>query len=259
LQNPSLELTDVSKRFEGASLVSRLATFGQGRLRAVEALRGVSMRVEPGEVVGLLGPVGSGKSTLLRCAAGLIKPDAGLVRVGGADPAALAAPARGAIGLVGRDDRTFLPRLSATANLEIYAALHGLGGAVAAERIRDVLHAARLHEAAREQVGTYSDGMRQRLAIARALLGRPALLLIDDAAGGLEKGVRGVVHAVIAQLAAEDGVAVLLATHDLAEAQYVCTRLVLLDEGRVVADGEYLAVEEQAEALSRRDRQEAGA
>lgn len=254
-----LEIRGLTKRFAGAGPLLRALSLGRARHRAVDALDGVDVDVARGEIVAVLGPNGSGKSTLLRCAAGLIVPSAGTVRVNGHDPAAIGTPLRGRIGLVARDDRSFDYRLTGTENLHFFGLLQGLRQNEIRARVTEVLGLVRLRDAASQPFRTYSTGMRQRLAVARALLGEPRLLLLDEASSGLDPGMRGVFHDVIERLAAETGVGVLLATHDLAEAQYLCSRVLLLDGGRLAGQGDYLAVEPMAEALFRRNRNEAEA
>lgn len=254
-----LDIQGLTKRFAGAGLLLRALSLGRARHRDIVALDGVDVRVERGEIVAVLGPNGSGKSTLLRCAAGLIVPTAGTVRVTGHDPAAIGTQLRGHIGLVARDDRSFDFRLTGIENLEFFSLLQGIGQSEIHARVSDALALVRLRDAGAQPFRTYSTGMRQRLAVARALLGEPKLLLLDEASSGLDPGMRGVFHDVIERLAAETGVGVLVATHDLAEAQYLCSRVLLLDGGRVAGQGDYLTVEPMAEALFRRNRNEAEA
>lgn len=251
-----LEFSGVHKRYDGDGPWARLLTLGRANRAPVEALRGVDLVVERGEIVGLLGPNGSGKTTLLRLACGLVRASAGSVRCLGEDPSAPSSAVRARIGLVAREDRSFNLRLGGRQNLEFYAALRQLSGAQRRERVAEVLRQAGLESVADRPVGSYSSGMRQRLSIARALLAEPDVLLLDEATAGLDPGRRDAFYALINALAANAKTGVLHATHDLTEAQYFCTRVALLDGGRVVASGDYLRVEPAAEAVFRRESQE---
>lgn len=246
-----LAISDVRKRFEPTGTLTRLLSLGRTRGRAVDALRGVNLQVDAGEIVGLLGPNGSGKTTLIRCAAGLIRPDAGTVIALGANPAEDSHAVRGRIGLVLRDDRSFAWRLTGRDNLLFFARLQGIAPRHVDGRVRDVLEATSLDPVAEQPVRTWSTGMRQRLAVARALLGDPELLLMDEASSGLDPGRRDTFYSFLSTIVTERRIGVLYATHDLTEAQYLCDRVVLLDEGTVAAEGAYLDVEPSAEALFR--------
>src|ERR1700761_8057686 len=173
------------------------------------AVRDVSLTVKAGSIHGLVGPNGSGKSTILRSVLGLVWPDAGQVEVLGGDRAAAAARAEGGLaGLV--DDPRFYPYLSARANLALLARLDG-----GAEPDLDALLArAGLADAAKQKVGGFSLGMRQRLGLAAALMRRPAVLLLDEPANGLDPTGADELWQVVRELAS-DGTAVLLSSHDL--------------------------------------------
>lgn len=254
MRDPALDIAQLSKRFAPTGGLLRWLTRGRGQRTPTVALDRIDLTVQSGEIVGVLGPNGSGKSTLLRCAAGLVVPDSGSVRVLGADPGRVGSTIRGRVGLVGRDDRSFDFRLTGRQNLEFFGRLQNAAGDALDARIREVIALTRLRDVADMPFRTYSTGMRQRLAVARAVLGYPALLLLDEASSGLDPGKRAALYAVLKHLADNTGVAVVLATHDLTEAQYLCSRLIVLDAGRIAAEGEYLAVEPVAEELFARDR-----
>jgi ABC-type multidrug transport system ATPase subunit len=222
-------------------------------------LRDVSFTLDPGEVLGVLGPARSSKSTLLRVAAGLIRPASGSVRVEGEDPTRVHTAVRGRIGLAGSHDRSFNPRLSARENLEFFARLHGFASRSAAEEaIAGALEAMDLGGALTRPVGAFPTGLLLRLSIARALLGRPKLLLLDEPTSGLEHGRRDRFYALLGEMAGVRGMGLVWATRDLTEAQYLCSRVLLIDEGRISRDGLYLEVEPHAEALFRRESAEGG-
>ncbi len=253
-----LSVQGLHKQYEPPGLLGRLLSFGRGRATAMHALAGVDLTVQRGEIVGLLGPNGSGKSTLLRCASGLLTPTSGTVRVDGQDPARVHTTLRGHIGLVVRDDRSFNHRLTGRQNLAFFAALQGVPRDRVEARCRHLLTSLHLTSVADRPFRFYSSGMKQRLSVARALLGEPSLLLMDEATAGLDPGKRSAFYDLLQKLIRERDIGVLYATHDLTEAQYLCTRVALLDEGRMVAEGDYLEVEPTAEALFRREATEEG-
>ncbi len=243
----------MSKEFAGASLVTRLLTLGRDSRRAARALHDVSLTADSGEIVGVLGPHGSGKSTLLRCIAGLVRPSSGMVTVAGHTPWGLATDIRGRIGWMPGLDAGFHNRLTGRENLAFYAELHGFSQKTLSGRVVEVMQEVSLMAHVDRNYALYTPGMRARLSLARALLGRPSVLLIDELSPSLEPIVRDALHTSITRLAREQGVAVVMSTSDLTEAQYICDRLLVLDEGQVVARGAYMAVEARAEALFRRD------
>jgi heme ABC exporter ATP-binding subunit CcmA len=199
------------------------------------ALRGVSFDLAEGEAVSLVGANGAGKTTLLRVLAGLARPSGGAVLLNGrdrwsskTDPAAV----RRRVGYVAHDTMLY-EDLSAAANLHLYARLYDLPDGES--RAADLLDRPGLAEQRRERVRAYSHGMRQRLALARALLHRPSLLLLDEPAAGLDADGASLLGALIAERVGE-GCAVLLATHDLDRALAASRRVLVLAGGRLVAD-----------------------
>jgi ABC-2 type transport system ATP-binding protein len=195
------------------------------------AVRNVSLEVRAGSIHGLVGPNGSGKSTILKSILGLVQADAGMIEVLGVDRATAAARAEGGLaGLV--DDPRFYPYLSARANLALLARLDG------GERsdLDAVLERAGLANAARQKVGGFSLGMRQRLGLAAALMRRPGVLLLDEPANGLDPAGADELWQVAHELAA-DGTAVLLSSHDLVAIDDICTELTVLRAGEVAWSG----------------------
>jgi ABC-2 type transport system ATP-binding protein len=199
-----------------------------GRIVAVDS---VDLTVHPGDVYGYLGPNGAGKTTSLRMMLGLIRPTAGSVRLFGRDPLASVRALEGVAGFV--EEPRFYPYLSAQTNLELLAAFDGDG---AAGRIGEVLDVVELADRARDRVGGYSHGMRQRLGIAAALLRRPRLLLLDEPTTGLDPAGMRDIRTLIRRLAGR-GITVLLSSHQLVEVEEVCNRVAIIRSGRVVFEG----------------------
>jgi len=205
----------------------------QRRFGATEALRGVSLSVQPGTIHALLGPNGAGKTTLLRILTGLVDPTEGHVLAGGIPVEQLGTRAfRKMFGLVPSGDRSFYLRISGLENLVFFARLYGLRKARAFRRAWACLADVGLTEAARKPVGLYSHGMQKRLSVARALLADPPLLFVDEATHDLDpEGARRVQD--LAAAAAERGTAVFWATQRLEEIRGFAHRVTLLDQGRV--------------------------
>ena len=200
----------------------------------VEAVRGISFEVRSGEVFGLLGPNGAGKTTTLGVLTTLVQPSGGTAMVGGHNVVADPLAARGSIGVVFQDsvlDNEF----SGEANLRLHARLWRVRDADA--RIAALLDAVGLAERASDSVRTYSGGMRRRLGIARALLGRPSVLFLDEPTLGLDPIVRQELWHTVSMLREREQVTVLLSTHYLEEAQTVCDRVAIIDQGKIIALG----------------------
>jgi ABC-2 type transport system ATP-binding protein len=206
----------------------------------VDALRGVSLSVAPGEVVGLVGPNGAGKTTLLKIIATLLEPTRGRVEVDGYDVVRQPHRVRGRIGLVLAEDRGMYWRLSGQANLEFFGVLAGLPRDVARGRATELLE--QLDLAGRDKLlFGYSSGMRARLNIARALLAEPPLLVLDEPTRSLDPLASGLLGDLLRELAS-GGRAVLLSSHRLDEVAAVCDRVVVMLDGRVRYDGSTAAV-----------------
>jgi ABC-type multidrug transport system ATPase subunit len=210
----SVRLTDVSRHF--------------GRRRALAKL---SLTARAGEIVGLLGPNGAGKSTLLGVLATLVTPNTGDVLYGDRNAHGWGPALRMHIGLLAHELHLYA-ELTARQNLTFFAELHGLE---AAKVVPAALERAGLGDRADDDVSGFSRGMRQRLALERALLHRPRLVLFDEPFTGLDDRSVGVVSGRLRGLAAE-GAIVLLATHDLDLADGLVTRVALIRDGRLLAD-----------------------
>jgi ABC-2 type transport system ATP-binding protein len=207
------------------------------RYKEVTAVDRIDLNVHSGDVYGFLGPNGAGKTTTLRMALGLIMPTAGTVELFGRDPVREGARAlEGVAGFV--EAPRFYPYLTARKNLELLAALDGdvAGSSRRSASIGEVLDVVELAPRAGHRVGGYSHGMRQRLGIAAALLRSPRLLILDEPATGLDPAGMRDMRALIRRLG-DDGITVLLSSHQLPEVQELCDRVAIVDRGKVVYEG----------------------
>ncbi|RLC98262.1 MAG: heme ABC exporter ATP-binding protein CcmA [Chloroflexi bacterium] len=196
------------------------------------ALVGVDLGVDAGEFVTLVGPNGAGKTTLLRILATLTKPTKGSVRIAGLDPVKNGEQARRLIGFLSHHTLLY-DDLTAEQNLNFYAQMYDLDNASA--RIADLLEQVRLTARRRDLVRTFSRGMQQRLSVARAVLHRPQVLLLDEPYTGLDPNAAQVLTDLLAELAGE-GCTVLLTTHNLERGLALGQRMLVLSQGRVVYD-----------------------
>jgi putative ABC transport system ATP-binding protein len=220
---PLIELRDVTRRYDDGP----------------PALRELSLSVRPGESVAILGPSGSGKSTLLNLVAGLDRPSSGTVTVDGVavdrlGEAASARYRRARIGLVFQFFN-LLDDLTVADNVMLPAQLAGMARATAQRRATELLTVLGVDRHAAAYPGRLSGGERQRVAVARALMNRPALLLADEPTGALDTAAGEDVQRLLTELHA-DGQTIVLVTHDLALAERCATRTVQLRDGRVAAD-----------------------
>lgn len=202
----------------------------------VVAVDQVSLEVEVGEVFGFLGHNGAGKTTTVRLLNGVLAPDAGRVRVLGMDPVSDGPTLRMRTGVL-TETPSLDERLTGRDNLEIYAELYGVPRETLSSRVERLLEDFELAHRADERVGGYSRGMKQRLALARALLHQPEILFLDEPTAGLDPVASHRVHELIARLSQEEQRTVFLCTHNLAEAQKLCSRVAVLEQGRLVAMG----------------------
>jgi ABC-2 type transport system ATP-binding protein len=199
-----------------------------------EALRGVDLEVQRGEIFGLLGPNGAGKTTLVKILSTLLTPSSGTARVLGLDVVAESAKLRPRIGLVLGGERGVYTRVSARENLRYFADLYGLPPAHRAARIQQVLDRVGLTENADRRVEEYSRGMKQKLHIARGILHEPEMLFLDEPTIGLDPKSARETRKLIRGLVA-DGVTIFLTTHYMFEAEELCGRVAVLTKGRIVA------------------------
>lgn len=199
------------------------------------ALDGISFDVRPAEIFGLLGPNGSGKTTLFRILSTLMVPSSGSALIAGFDPAKQPNQVRRRIGVVAQAQSVDL-KLTARENLMHQGHLYGLSGARLKHRIAEMLERVALSDRADDLVETFSGGMQRRVELAKGLMHRPSVLLLDEPTTGLDPGARRDLWLYLDSLRAQEGVTVLVTTHLMEEAER-CDRLAILSHGKVVALG----------------------
>jgi len=211
--------------------------FKKRRARRVQALRGVSFSVEEGEIYGILGPNGSGKSTLVRILATLLLPDRGTAKVMGYDVVRHPKQVRELIHRVSTE-AAFFKKLSPLENLLYGARLYGVPGRKVLKRARALLGELGIpRDRQVRPMEQLSRGQQQKVAVVRALLIPPPVLLLDEPTTGLDPRSKLEVQGLVQTLRKENGTTVLLTTHDMEEADRLCDRVAILDEGRLVAEG----------------------
>lgn len=222
--NAILSLKDVCKRYRGR-----------------EALKGISLNLYPGELLGFFGPNGAGKTTMIRCISRLLRADSGEITLGfrlptepsGIDSDDTLHQVR--LGVVPQNLAIY-PDLTVQQNLEVFGRLEGVARDELQQRIREVLVWAALADRTRSLAKTLSGGMQRRLNIACSVLHRPGVLLLDEPTVGVDPQSRERIYAMLKELT-EQGAAVLLTTHQLEEVETRCDRIVVMDHGTIVADG----------------------
>jgi ABC-2 type transport system ATP-binding protein len=200
-----------------------------------EAVRSLSFHVSPGEIFGLLGPNGAGKTTTIGMIAGVVPSGGGTIRLNGEDATACGRRVRRKLGLVPQTIALY-PALTARENLAFFGKIYGLPKAALSPRIDSLLGLAGLTGRRDEAISSFSGGMKRRLNLACALVHEPALLLLDEPTVGVDPQSRERIYDAMGELAAS-GLALLLTTHYLEEAERLCHRLAIMDEGRIVAEG----------------------
>jgi ABC-2 type transport system ATP-binding protein len=199
-----------------------------GQRRAVDH---VSLRIEKGETFGLLGPNGAGKTTMISMLVGLLMPDAGFAKVADLDPTT--APARLRLG-VAPQSLSLYDDLSAAENLRFFGQIYGLSGGHLQQRLEWALDFAGLRERQRDRVRTFSGGMKRRLNIAVALIHEPQVLLLDEPTVGVDPQSRNHMLDGVQKLA-DEGLTIVYTTHYMEEAQRLCSRVAIMDQGRLLA------------------------
>jgi len=201
----------------------------------VEALRGVSLRIEEGEFFGLLGPNGAGKSTLIHCITGLARPSSGSVHVFGHDAVHNYRRAREAVALAPQEINLDI-FLTLEETLDLHGGYFGMSRADRRARAAELLEAFSLTEKRHERTRTLSGGMKRRLTLARALMHRPRLLILDEPTAGVDIELRLELWNYIERINSE-GTSILLTTHYLEEAERLCDRIAFINHGEIAAQG----------------------
>jgi ABC-2 type transport system ATP-binding protein len=207
-------------------------TYPQSR---TPALASFSLSIESGEIVGLLGPNGAGKTTAISLLTGLLSPDSGSVRICGIDLFKNPGRALQWIGLVPQHIALY-PRLTAAENLSYFGRMYRLGGRELKERVDACLETVGLSNSANIRVEAFSGGMKRRANLAVALMHRPRLLFLDEPTAGVDPQSRNMILDRISVLS-RTGVGMLYTTHYIEEAERICSRITVIDEGRTIAQG----------------------
>lgn len=218
-QAPALELEQLAKRYP----------------TGVDALRGVSLQIAPGECFGLLGPNGAGKSTLIHCVTGLATPTSGVVRVFGNDAVHNYAAARAAVGLAPQDINLD-QFLTVFETLDFHGGYFGMSRRDRAERADELIDAFSLTDKRDDRTRFLSGGMKRRVVLARALMHRPKLLILDEPTAGVDVELRLELWHYVRKVN-DEGTTVLLTTHYLEEAEELCDHIAFIDHGSLVAQG----------------------
>lgn len=199
------------------------------------ALNRINIKIHPGELFGLLGPNGSGKTTMIKCLSTILIPDEGTALVNGFDISKETSLVRASLGMVVGGERTLYWKLTARDNLMYFASLYKMQKKQAKKRIKELLENFDLSSRADERLEDYSTGMRQKVAIARALLHNPPILLLDEPTLGLDPNFSRQIRSQIKELSAKHGKTVLLTTHYMDEAEQLCDRVAFINDGNIIA------------------------
>jgi ABC-2 type transport system ATP-binding protein len=247
-----VEVEHLTKVFIKSRSLRELALRPFRRGERITAIDDVNLGVRAGEILGLLGPNGAGKTTLLKILTGLLVPTRGHGRVAGHDVVRDPTQVRRCLGFVTSEERSFYWRLSGRENLHFFGRLSNLSGHRLRSRCQELLEQVELEEAADRRFMTYSSGMKQRLAVARALLHDPKVVIMDEPTRSLDpsssRHLRRFIHET---LSVQEGKTILLATHNLEEAESLCGRIAIISRSRIRRVG---TVEEIRAKESPRDR-----
>ena len=225
MDQQAVEAEEIRRVFEGR---------GKRKGDPVVALDSVSLTIPRGEIHGLLGPNGAGKTTLVKILSTVLLPTSGRARVLGRDVVSETRAVRPLIGIVFGGERGLYGRLTGRQNLEYWGALYRLSRGEIGRRTQQLLERVGLAERADEKVETYSRGMKQRLHLARGLIGDAKVLFLDEPTTGMDPLGAREFRRLVSELRGE-GRTILLATHDMVEAETVCDRVTLIDRGRIIA------------------------
>ena len=234
---PAVEIRDLVKDFK--------TSFRRKPLRAVD---GVSIRIMPGEVYGLIGPNGSGKSTTMKALLGLVAPTSGNCAIFGKD--SLKVDSRNEVGFL-PENPYFYKHLSGAETLRFYGKLCGIGGKVLTERVNELLALVDLENARDRRIGGYSKGMLQRIGLAQALIQEPRLVILDEPTAGVDPVGSRQIRDLILKLR-DRGITVFLCSHLLEQVQEVCDHVGIIFQGRMIREGrleELISIEDQTDIV----------
>ena len=233
----SIETYDITKKFalQKGFTEFLMHPFRKDELLAVEK---VNIKIGKGELFGILGPNGAGKTTLIKLLCTLILPTEGTAYVNGYDVAEDSGRVRKSIGFITTDERSFYWRLTGRQNLKFFASLHNYYSDTARKRIDELLNTVGLTDRADDKFLSYSTGMKQRMAIARGLLNDPEVVFMDEPTKGLDpRRAQNLREFVKEHIVKEQGKTVFLSTHHLGEAEQLCNRIAIIDEGEIKVIG----------------------
>jgi ABC-2 type transport system ATP-binding protein len=237
-------MTDAAVEVEGLTKIFPIPF----RKQSIAAVRDLNLRVEPGEVYGLLGPNGSGKSTTLKIILGLVSPTRGQTQIFGRDSARVAT--REAVGFL-PESPYFYKFLTGAETLRFFGKLCGLSGSELKDRVQQLLDLVGLTEARNQRLNTYSKGMLQRIGLAQALINEPKLVVLDEPTAGVDPAGSRDIRDLIVDLK-KRGVTVLLSSHLLEQVQEICDRVGILSKGALVREGpleELIGIEDRTELV----------
>jgi len=230
--NSAIEIEHLSVYFTGGRTTKK----GNPQPSTIHAIEDLSLTVEQGTIFGFLGTNGAGKTTTIRILLGLLEPSQGKAQVFGMDSSRQGAEIREICGAL-MEHHGLYERLSAYENLEFYGRVWHMPTATRRQRIEELLTNLSLWERRNETVSTWSRGMKQKLAVGRAIMHRPKLIFLDEPTAGLDPQAAAALHADLIKLAKHDGVTVFLTTHNLTEAEQLCRQVGVIRQGRLMALG----------------------
>ena len=235
MMKTAIRITNLTKHFPRFAGYRDLLPWRRRELTT--ALDGVNLDIIEGELFGLLGPNGAGKTTLIKILCGLVLPNSGDAWIFGHNVKTEERAVKELIGVISVDERSFYYRLTGRQNLEFYASLYQVPRDQKGQRVNEVLDKVGLSSEAKVRFQNYSTGMRQKLAIARGLLCKPRVLFVDEPTRSLDPLSARAVRDLLREEVDRFGMTVIMATHNMEEAETICDRVAILDRGRLINSG----------------------
>jgi ABC-2 type transport system ATP-binding protein len=231
----AIEASDITKRFRPNILT---AISGEKSEQEVIAVNQVNLKVNRGEIFGLVGPNGAGKTTLIKMLTTLLLPTSGTANIAGYDVIHSAYHVRKLVGLVTSNERSFFWRLTGRQNLDFFASLYHIPRKISKERIAALFELLGLIKVADKRFDSYSTGMKQRLSIARGLLSKPNIIFMDEPTKGVDPiGTNEIIEIIKNQIVREWNSTLLITSHNLREIERLCNRIAIMNNGRIIAVG----------------------